>query len=77
MYAQLTRLEAGKQRNVFFSPHSISAAMAICYEGAEGITKEQISNVFYFPTNKTVLRVRLKEINDRINSGSEDLDSEI
>ena len=68
MYSQLAQLEAGDKKNVFFSPHSISAAMAICYEGAENTTEEQISNVFYFPTNKTVLKVRLKEMNDKINS---------
>ncbi|WP_048179552.1 serpin family protein [Methanosarcina sp. MTP4] len=76
MYSQFAQMEAGEERNVFFSPHSISAAMAICYEGAENTTKEQISNVFYFPTNKTVLKVRLKEMNDGINSGSGDYELE-
>ncbi|KKH96947.1 serpin [Methanosarcina sp. 1.H.T.1A.1] len=72
MYSQLTQLENEKYENIFFSPHSISAAMAICYEGAENTTKEQISNGFYFPTNKTVLRVGLKEMDDGINSGNND-----
>ncbi|WP_410510238.1 serpin family protein [Methanosarcina hadiensis] len=68
MYSQLAKLETGEQGNIFFSPHSISAAMAICYEGAENTTKEQISNVFYFPIDKTVLRESFKEMNGRINS---------
>jgi len=72
MYSQLTQLENGEYENIFFSPHSISAAMAICYEGAENTTKEQISNVFYFPSNKTVLEVSLERINDRINSVNND-----
>ncbi len=76
MYSQFAQMEAGGERNVFFSPHSISAAMAICYEGAENTTKEQISNVFYFPNNKTVLKVRLKEMNDGINSESGDYELE-
>ena len=76
MYSQLAQLETGDKKNVFFSPHSISAAMAICYEGAEDTTKEQISNVFYFPTNKTVLKVRLKEMNDKINSDADDYELE-
>lgn len=76
MYSQLAQLEAGEKKNVFFSPHSISAAMAVCYEGAENTTKEQISNVFYFSANKTVLKVRFKEMNDRINSGAVDYELE-
>lgn len=68
MYSRLAQMEAGKKKNIVFSPHSISAAMAICYEGAENTTKEQISNAFYFPDNKTVLKVRFKEMNDGINS---------
>lgn len=72
MYSQMTQQVTGDYENILFSPYSISAAMAICYEGAENTTKEQISNVFYFPTNKTVLKVRLERINDRINSGSDD-----
>jgi serpin B len=72
MYSQLTQLEPEEKKNVLFSPHSISAAMAICYEGAENTTKEQISNVFYFPSNKTVLKVRLERANDKINSPNND-----
>jgi serpin B len=60
MYSQLTQLGTGGYENVFFSPYSISASMAICYEGTENTTKKQISNVFYFPDNKTVLKVRLE-----------------
>ncbi|AKB33254.1 Serine protease inhibitor (serpin family) [Methanosarcina siciliae HI350] len=72
MYSQLTQLETGEHENIFFSPHSISTAMSICYEGAEVTTKEQISNVFYFPSNKTVLKVRMERINDKINSVNSD-----
>lgn len=55
MYSQMTQQVTGDYENILFSPYSISAAMAICYEGAENTTKEQISNVFYFPTNKALL----------------------
>ena len=72
MYSHMAQSEAGKYENIFFSPNSVSTTMAICYEGAENTTKEQISNVFYFPTNKTVLRESFKEINGRINSGKDD-----
>lgn len=68
MYSQLKQPETGEYENIFFSPYSISASMAICYEGAENTTKDQISNVFYFPSNKTILKVRLERMNDKINS---------
>lgn len=37
--------------NVLFSPYSISSALAMTYEGANGQTKEEIKNVFHFPDN--------------------------
>ncbi len=41
-------------KNVFFSPYSISTALAMTYEGANGQTKEEIKNVFYFPDDQTL-----------------------
>jgi serpin B len=63
--------------NIFFSPYSIFTAMAICYDGAEGSTKEQISNVFYYPLSKPVLEESTKEIIDTINSDNDAYDLEI
>ncbi|TQD23991.1 serpin family protein [Methanolobus vulcani] len=57
-----------KDKNVFFSPYSISTAMAICYEGAQDSTKEQIKNVFNYPFNDSVLETSSKELMDTINS---------
>lgn len=54
--------------NIIFSPYSMFTAMAICYDGAESSTKEQISNVFYYPVNKSVLEESSKEMIDAINS---------
>ena len=65
-------VKSGDEKNVFFSPHSIFTAMAICYDGAGGTTKEQIANVFYFPLDKTILEVRLGEVIDEINSETGD-----
>ena len=62
--------------NIFFSPYSIFTAMAICYDGAEGSTKEQISNVFYYPLSKPVLEESTKEIIDTINSDNDAYDLE-
>lgn len=60
------------EENIFFSPHSIFTAIAICYDGAEGTTKEQIANIFYFPLDKTVLEVSLGKMIDEINSETDD-----
>lgn len=58
--------------NVLFSPYSIFTAMAICYDGAEGSTKEQISNVFYYPLSKPILESSSKEMIDLINSDNDE-----
>ncbi|AKB37499.1 Serine protease inhibitor (serpin family) [Methanosarcina siciliae C2J] len=47
MYSKLVQLESREKNNIFFSPYSISAAMAICYEGAEGTT------MFFIEDRKT------------------------
>ncbi|WP_445475354.1 serpin family protein [Methanococcoides methylutens] len=60
--------------NVFFSPYSIFTTMAICYDGAEGSTKEQISNVFYYPLSKPVLEGSSKKMIDTINSDNDAYD---
>jgi len=38
-----------EEGNIFFSPFSISTAMAMVYEGAEGKTAKEIKSVFGFP----------------------------
>src|SRR3989344_7160709 len=38
LYSELDKSESG---NVFYSPYSISAALAMAYEGAEGKTAEE------------------------------------
>ncbi|MDK2830845.1 MAG: hypothetical protein PWQ51_907 [Methanolobus sp.] len=64
------------EQNVFFSPYSIFTAVAMCYDGAENSTKEQIANVFYFPLNKTVLGMSSKDLISEINSGSDEYELE-
>ena len=44
LYQQI-RSEPG---NLFYSPYSISAALAMTYVGAEGITAEEMADVFHF-----------------------------
>jgi serine protease inhibitor len=50
-YNKLDSSENQSGKNIFFSPFSISTALAMTYEGAEGITAEEMRNVFYFPKN--------------------------
>ncbi len=37
-----------KEGNLFYSPYSISSALAMTYEGANGTTKQEMKSVFYF-----------------------------
>ncbi|MHC4623630.1 MAG: serpin family protein [Planctomycetota bacterium] len=46
MYARLREAEG----NLFFSPHSISTALAMVYAGARGRTEVQMAEVLHFPT---------------------------
>jgi len=48
LYSKLYKSEEG---NIFFSPYSISAALAMTYEGAKGKTAEEMKSVFHFPEN--------------------------
>ena len=52
LYGQL-RNEKG---NLFFSPYSISTALAMTYAGAKGRTQEQMAQVLCFPTLKAVVQ---------------------
>jgi serpin B len=56
--------------NIFFSPWSISSALAVTYEGAEGTTEDEIRSVFHFPADESTMRTGYKEITDGINSGN-------
>ncbi|MBW3013092.1 serpin family protein [Candidatus Woesearchaeota archaeon] len=43
----------GQSGNIFYSPYSISTALAMTYEGAGGKTAEEMQNVFHFPDEET------------------------
>jgi serpin B len=67
LYKELDKSEKG---NVFYSPYSISVALAMTYEGARGKTAEEIKSVFHFPEN-SVLRPNSAAIYNDINEGSD------
>ena len=49
MYQQLNAQANQQSKNVFFSPYSLSSAMAMLYNAAKGETKQQIQQTFYYP----------------------------
>lgn len=52
--------------NLFFSPYSISVALAMTYEGAKGETAEEMRDVFHFPED-SILRPNSAAIYNEIN----------
>lgn len=60
-----------ENKNVFFSPYSISTALAMTYEGARGKTAEEMQNVFHFP-EESVRLPAYASIYNELNKGSSD-----
>ncbi|MBU5616386.1 serpin family protein [Psychrobacter sp. TAE2020] len=50
MYKQIEGKSEQADDNVFFSPYSLSTAMAMLYAAAEGETKQQIQKTFHYPS---------------------------
>ena len=63
-------LDKSTSENIFFSPYSISAALAMTYEGAKGQTADEMKSVFHFPENN-LLRPNFAAIYNEINRGNE------
>ncbi len=68
LYGELIKSEKG---NIFYSPYSIFAALAMTYEGAKEKTAEEIKSVFHFPPND-ILRPNFAAIYNDINVGVQD-----
>jgi len=63
LYNELIKTNDG---NIFYSPYSISSALAMTYEGAEGETADEMKSVFHFPEDD-VLRPNFAAIYNEIN----------
>lgn len=60
--------EIDDEGNIFFSPFSISTALAMTYEGARGQTADEMQDVFHF-AEEDIRRPAFAEIHDWINQG--------
>ncbi len=68
LYSELIKSEDG---NIFYSPYSMSSALAMTFEGANGKTAEEMQSVFHFPA-KEVLRPNFAAIYNDLNIGNKD-----
>jgi serpin B len=70
LYTHLAEDPEYSGENIFFSPFSISSALAITYEGARGETAREIQEVFAFPGDIPTMREGYLGIIAGINSGT-------
>ncbi|MFP4027749.1 MAG: serpin family protein [Candidatus Brocadiia bacterium] len=72
LFRQLSPGEPEKQRNIFFSPFSISAALTMTYAGARGKTSWEMKNVLRFQIPDEKLHAASGRIADRLIAGSKE-----
>ena len=70
LYRRLAAEPAHAGDNLFFSPYSITSALAITCEGARGTTADEIGAVLYLPENETLRREGFAAIDAGLNRGS-------
>lgn len=63
--------DSQEQGNMFYSPYSISTALAMTYEGARGQTADEIQSVFHFPEN-SILRPNSAAIYNGLNEKNQE-----
>jgi serine protease inhibitor len=62
LYGQLRKTEG----NLFFSPYSVSAALAIAYTGAAGNTESQMAKVLHFNLDKPKTNEAFRALNEQV-----------
>jgi serpin B len=71
LYAQLRQSEKG---NLFFSPASIHAALAMTYAGAKAETAAQMANVLHYPEDRKALAAAYGTLLKTLNNAPLDWD---
>ena len=71
LYAKLKGDENVERQdgNLFFSPYSISTALAMTYAGARGETEKQMAETLHFSLGQERLHAALGALEDRLNAG--------
>jgi serpin B len=69
-YNKLDSNPENNEKNIFFSPFSISTVLAMTYEGADGKTAEEMRKVFYFPADDTVRQSSFAKLYNSLNESS-------
>lgn len=69
-YSKLSSDPKNEGKNIFFSPFIVSAVFSMVYEGASGLTAQEIRRVFYFPENDIERRSSFARIYNKINEGA-------
>jgi serine protease inhibitor len=72
LYAQLAK---GKRDNLFFSPYSLSTALAMTYAGAKGKTATQMSKVLHFPKEQAELHPAFYHLQNDVNDAAKKANS--
>ncbi|WP_292415674.1 serpin family protein [Methanoregula sp.] len=72
LYPALAVLPDTANRNLFYSPFSLSTALAITGEGANGKTADEIFSVLHLPKDPVTRRTGFAGLNARLNNASAD-----
>ena len=67
----LYEMLAQEEGNLFFSPFSISTALAMTYAGARGQTRAQMREVLHFPSDDEELHACLAALGEELNKSGE------
>lgn len=51
LYGKIADDPQNLEKNVFFSPYSIATALSMVYEGARGVTADEMQNMLYLPVD--------------------------
>jgi serpin B len=69
---------AAKEGNLFYSPYSISAALAMTYAGAEGATEEEMAAVLHFILEEDRLHQAFNTLDQYLeNLADQEIDQEV